>query len=323
MMPQHRILVTGANGFVGRWLMPALQDAAGDEPLELYGCGRGPGCDIALDIRDEATVVRVLRELHPTAIIHLAAIADPQEARRDPVTAWNVNFTATVNLARATLSEVPDCRFIYAGSSETYGQTFAETKGEAVTEGAALRPLTVYGATKAAADIALGRMYRDGLRSIRFRPFNHAGPGQTAAYVLPAFASQIARIEQGLSEPVIEVGNLSAYRDFLDVRDVVRAYALAALGKVTGVEGQVFNLSSGRAVQIGTILDILIRLSGRRIEVAVSQERLRPVDIPLARGNAERAFQVFGWTPRFPVEETIAAVLADWRQRVSASRSES
>lgn len=127
-MPQHRILVTGANGFVGRWLMPALQHVAADEPLELYGSGRGAGCDITLDIRDEAAVVGVLRELQPTAIIHLAAIADPQEARRDPATAWNVNFTATVNLAQATLSEVPDCRFVYAGSSETYGQTFADRK---------------------------------------------------------------------------------------------------------------------------------------------------------------------------------------------------
>lgn len=323
MTSQHRILVTGATGFVGRWLMPALRDVAGYEAIELYAAGRGPDCDVALDITDKVAVERVLKDIRPTSIVHLAAIAAPQEARRDPTLAWSVNFEGTLNLARATLNEVPECRFIYAGSSETYGQSFAEANGEPLTENSALRPMTVYGATKAAADVALGQMFFDGLRSIRFRPFNHTGPGQTDAYVVPAFASQVARIEQGLAKPVIEVGNLSACRDFLDVRDVVRAYALAACGKGRGAEGQVFNLSSGRAVQIGALLETLISFSNQKIEIVVSEERVRPVDIPMARGDAKRAHDMFGWSPKFQLEATIAAVLDDWRRRVADDRTKS
>ncbi len=319
MTAQPRILVTGASGFVGTWLMRILRDFSADTSLELVSAGRGPGCDIDLDVIDKTAVTAALRDFRPTAIVHLAAIAAPNEARKDPSQAWNVNFHGTINLAAAVKNEIPDCRFIFAGSSEAYGQSFADADGAAMTEDHALKPMTVYGATKAAADIAVGQMYFDGLRSIRFRPFNHTGPGQTESYVIPAFASQIARIEAGLAPPIIEVGNLGAYRDFLDVRDVVRAYALAALDKGRNVEGKVFNLASGKAVQIRTILDILVRLSGRDIEVIVSPERVRPIDIPTARGDASAAMNSLGWAPQFELEDTISAVLSDWRDRVNAS----
>lgn len=318
---QHRILVTGASGFVGTWLMRTLRDfpADIDTSLELVSTGRGLSCDIDLDVADKKAVVTALRDFRPTAVVHLAAIAAPQEARKDPTQAWKVNFHGTVNLASAVLSEVPDCRFIFAGSSETYGQSFADADGATVTEDRALKPMTIYGATKAAADIAVGQMYFDGLRSIRFRPFNHTGPGQAEAYVVPAFASQIARIEAGLAPPVIEVGNLSAYRDFLDVRDVVRAYALTALGKGDDADGKAFNLASGNAVEIRTILDILVRLSGREIEIVVAPDRVRPVDIPMARGEASAAMRSLGWVPQFELEDTVGAVLSDWRDRVNAA----
>lgn len=320
MTAQHRILVTGASGFVGTWLMRALREFPVDAGLELVSAGRGAGCDVDLDVVDKTAVTTALRDFRPTAVVHLAAIAAPQEARKDPSQAWNVNFHGTVNLASAVQHEVPDCRFIFAGSSEAYGQSFAEAEGAAMAEDRALKPMTVYGATKAAADIAVGQMYFDGLRSIRFRPFNHTGPGQTEAYVIPAFASQIARIEAGLAPPVIEVGNLEAYRDFLDVRDVVQAYALAALGKGRDAEGKVFNLASGKAVQIRMILDILVRLSGRDIKVVVAPERVRPVDIPTARGDASAAMYSLGWAPQFELEDTINAVLSDWKDRVNAAK---
>lgn len=319
MPAQNRILITGANGFVGTWLMRILRDFPVETGLELVSAGRGPGCDVGLDVTDKAAIATTLQDYRPTAVIHLAAIAAPQEARRDPSHAWNVNFQGTINLASAILSEVPDCRFVFVGSSEAYGQSFAAIEGAAVTEDLALKPMTVYGATKAAADIAVGQMYFDGLRSIRFRPFNHTGPGQTEAYVIPAFASQIARIESGAAPPVIEVGNLEAQRDFLDVRDVVRAYALAALGDNHDAEGKVFNLASGNAIEIRSILDTLVRLSGREIEVVVSPERVRPIDIPTARGNASAARKILGWKPEFSLEDTIDAVLSDWRDRTNAA----
>lgn len=319
MTAQHRILVTGASGFVGTWLMRTLRDFPTNASLELVSAGRGLGCDIDFDVTDKMAIAMALRDFRPTAVVHLAAIAAPQEARKDPAQAWKVNFQGTVNLSSAVLSEVPACRFIFAGSSETYGQSFADADGAAVTEDRALKPMTVYGATKAAADIAVGQMFFDGLRSIRFRPFNHTGPGQAEAYAIPAFASQIARIEAGRAPPKIEVGNLSAHRDFLDVRDVVHAYALAALGKGNDAEGKVFNLASGKAVEIRTILDILIRLSDRNIEVVVAPDRVRPVDIPMARGDASAVRRSLGWMPQFELEDTVRAVLSDWRDRVKVA----
>lgn len=318
MPAQHRILITGASGFVGTWLMRTLRDFPVEADLELIAAGRDPGSDLELDVTDKTRTASALRDVRPTAVVHLAAIAAPQEARRDPTQAWNVNFQGTVNLASAVLNEVPNCRFIYAGSSEAYGQSFAKVDGAAMTEDGALQPMSVYGATKAAADIAVGQMYFDGLRSIRFRPFNHTGPSQTEAYVIPAFASQIARIEAGISPPVIEVGNLGARRDFLDVRDVVRAYALAALGNGTEADGKIFNLASGKAVEIRYILDILLRLSECEIEVVVSPERVRPIDIPTARGDAGAATRILGWKPQYALEDTITAVLSDWRGRINA-----
>ncbi|MBD9491402.1 GDP-mannose 4,6-dehydratase [Ensifer sp. ENS11] len=318
MTLQHRILVTGASGFVGTWLMRTLRELSAEVAVDVLAAGRGACCDVELDIVDRGAAVRVIRALQPTAVVHLAAVAAPLEARNDPSNAWSVNFQGTINLASAVLSEARNCRFIYAGSSEAYGQSFTQALDQPVNEDCPLKPMTVYGATKAAADIALGQMYFDGLRSIRFRPFNHTGPGQAELYVVPAFASQVARIEAGLSEPIIEVGNLSAYRDFLDVRDVVRAYALTALGGGgQSVEGQAFNLSSGKAVQIRTILDLLVRLSRLEIEVVVSADRVRPTDVKLARGDASAAARALAWTPKFELEETVVAVLDDWRARIA------
>lgn len=317
-MSQHRILVTGANGFVGTWLLRAFQDISAETSVEVVSAGRGANCDIDMDIVDRRATERAVRDIRPTALIHLAAIAAPMEARKNPSQAWDVNLHGTLNLARAVLEDAPECRFIHAGSSESYGYFFHDAGEQAVKEDSPLKPMTAYGATKAAADIAIGQMCYDGLRAIRFRPFNHTGPGQSDAYVVPAFASQVARIMAGQMKPAIEVGNLTAHRDFLDVRDVVRAYAWAALGRGEGMEGGVFNLASGKAVRIQSILDTLIRLSGKPIEVVVAPDRVRPVDIPHASGDATAVRQALGWQPEIDLETTISDVLEDWRRKIGA-----
>ncbi len=313
LMRQHRILITGADGFVGTWLMRLLRDYAKTRPIELVTAGRSDNSDYSLDVVDRLDTYRIVREVQPTAVIHLAAIAAPMEARRDPSTAWNVNFQGTLNMASSVLSAAPDSKFIYASSSEVYGVTFEENNGRPVDERSLLQPKNMYGAAKAAADIAVGQMFYDGLRSIRFRPFNHTGPGQTPSFVVSAFAKQVADIMQGRIKPFIKVGNLDAFRDFLDVRDVVRAYATAALSENNDAEGKVFNLASGRTIQIREILEILIRLSDHDIEIIVDPEKVRPLEVPIAFGNADAAKQTFNWSPTVSIEKTIADVLDQWK----------
>ncbi len=171
-----------------------------------------------------------------------------------------------------------------------------------------------YATTKAAADLLLGEMAEAGLQAVRFRPFNHTGPGQSTAFAVPSFAAQIAAIERGEREPVMRVGNLDARRDFLDVRDVVEAYLLAATASSLP-RGVVLNLASGEPRRIGDVLDALLRLSSVAIRVERDPALMRPSDVPVTAGNAARARALLGWRPSIPWETTLRDVLDDHRRR--------
>ncbi|MFT4185177.1 MAG: GDP-mannose 4,6-dehydratase [Rhizobium sp.] len=320
MAREHRILITGASGFVGSWLRRELDKrrlTAGPE-LTILTAGQGDASDWKTNIADRGQVETLIRDCRPTAIIHLAAIAAPADARKMPQRAWDVNFQGTMNLAYATMEFAPEARFIFVGSSEAYGASFIDAAKAPIKESAALKPMNVYGATKAAADVLVGQLAYDGLKSIRFRPFNHTGPGQTDAYVVSAFAKQLAEISVGAKPARISVGNLSAFRDFLDVRDVVRAYADAALIDVAPDHiGGVFNLSSGRSVQIQSILDELIALSGLDVDVEIDPQRLRGPEIAVAAGDNGAAFNAFGWKPEIELSRTLGDVLDDWKIRLA------
>jgi GDP-4-dehydro-6-deoxy-D-mannose reductase len=320
MPREHRILITGASGFVGSWLQRELDKRRLEQGsgLIVLTAGQGDAADWKTDITDRDQVTTLIRNCRPTAIIHLAAIAAPADARKMPQRAWDVNFQGTMNLAYAAMELAPESRFIFAGSSEAYGASFIDAAKAPVKESAALKPMNVYGATKAAADVLVGQLAYDGLKSIRFRPFNHTGPGQTDAYVVSAFAKQLAEISVGAKPPRISVGNLSAFRDFLDVRDVVRAYADAALiDEAPDILGRVFNLSSGRSVQVQSILDMLIELSGLKVEVEIDPQRLRGPEIVTASGDNGAALEAFGWKPEIELSRTLGDVLEDWKIRVA------
>ncbi|TJV53577.1 MAG: NAD-dependent epimerase/dehydratase family protein [Mesorhizobium sp.] len=311
----HRILVTGASGFVGTALMQLLErEHAGCKVfvLDNYEGRRNP-----IDLRDREAIDDAVREVQPTALVHLAAVAAPSDARNAPRHAWDINVTGTMNLAESVMCHAPEARFVYVGSSEAYGASFQDGVGP-LTENAPLRPVNVYGATKAAADLLIGQMCYDGLRAIRFRPFNHTGPGQSDTYVVSDFARQVAEILSGKGEPVIHVGNLEAERDFLDVCDVVRAYAIAAIQDSKTGPDCVYNIASGRPRRIRDILDMLISQSGIEIEVRADPKRLRPNEIPVACGDASKARERLKWTPLVPFEQTIADVLDYWRRICSA-----
>lgn len=304
------IAVTGLSGFVGARFK---QHIAGLDRSELEVVPLMGGNGRSSDIRDAQRVSEAIGALEPNVILHLAAMALPASAKADPATAWNVNVIGTLNIGQAILSRAPNARLIYVGSSEAYGGSFLHCT-EPLIESAALEPRSAYGATKAAADLLIGQMALDGLNAVRFRPFNHTGPGQAADYVVSAFARQVARIECGLQLPVVNVGNLEAERDFLDVRDVVAAYALAALPETCLPVGTVMNLATGAPLRIGAILSTLLGMANLPISVEVDPTRLRPNDIARASGSPDRANALLKWKPIIPFEQTIKNVLNSWRE---------
>ncbi|WP_336492333.1 GDP-mannose 4,6-dehydratase [Methylobacterium nigriterrae] len=317
----ERILVTGANGFVGRHLLAALAER-GEAGARVFA-GRQTGAAgsidqgeaIALDVTDAAQVRSAVKAVQPSVVVHLAAIAALQEARLDPERTFRVNLQGTMHLASAVLREAPGARFLFVGTSEVYGGTFKSHTGP-LDEGALLDPTNPYAASKAAADLLIGQMARDGLNAVRLRPFNHTGPGQSEAFVVPAFAAQVARIEAGRQEPVLRVGNLDALRDFLDVRDVADAYLRAIFAPAIG-GGTILNIASGVPRRIGEALDGLRALARVDIRVEPDPTRMRPNDTPLAIGDASRARASLGWTPRIAWETTLADTLDHWRKMVA------
>ncbi len=304
-MPPRRILITGASGFVGRHLTPAL---AALLPGAVCLCP-------VFDVTDEAATRAAVQDAQPNACIHLAAIAAPTAAQSDPDAAWRVNLHGTLLLARVLAELSPGATLVHASSADAYGSSFA-SHGPCLDETAPLNPINTYGATKAAADLALGAMPAAPLRIIRVRPFNHTGRGQSASFVVPSFARQVARVEAGLQRTV-RVGALDTMRDFLDVRDVCRAYALCLLHADALPARAIFNIASGRARSIRSVLDGLIGLSKAAIDVETDPDRLRPSEIQSASGDCALAGRLLGWAPRISWQESLGEVLDDWRDSVA------
>jgi GDP-4-dehydro-6-deoxy-D-mannose reductase len=215
------------------------------------------------------------------------------------------------------LKRAPEATFLFISSAEIYGLSFRDNDA-ALDENAPMRPANPYAASKAACDIALGEMALRGLRCVRMRPSNHTGAGQSDSFVVPAFARQIARIEAGLQEPVMRVGALDRWRDFLDVRDVCDAYVMALRAAPGLPVASVFNIASGNLRRIGDILDALLSRSDAKVEVVEDAARMRPTDVMRTLGNASLARQQLNWAAKVPWDDTLDTVLADWRARVPA-----
>ena len=308
--PPRRILITGATGFVGRHLQACLAAAYPEAALFTP----------QIDVRDAEIVAAEVQRARPEVCIHLAAVSSIRAVEQDEDYAWEVNLRGTLCVARAIVRHAPECQMLLASSADAYGGSFRA--GTPIDESAPLAPMSAYSTTKAAADLAIGSMASHGLRCVRLRPFNHTGPGQTAQFVVPAFARQIARIEAGLQPPLMLVGNIDTWRDFLDVRDVCAGYLACIAKRDMLSSGTILNLASGMPRRIGDILSELQALAGIALEVRTDPSRVRESDLPMACGDATRAHELLGWVPAMPWTRTLQDVLDDWRVRVQAEAKE-
>ncbi|MEM6282002.1 MAG: GDP-mannose 4,6-dehydratase [Chloroflexota bacterium] len=314
-----RILITGVSGFVGHHLAQHLHLAYPD--AELHGTTRRSDADFSampyvtrhvIDLRDPDRTSALVGDVQPQQVYHLAAQAFVPRSFEAPWETLENNVRSQLNLTLACLNLDPLPRVLAISSAEIYGIVGKDSIP--MHEELPPRPTSPYSVSKVTQDM-LAMQYHGShdLPIMTARPFNHFGPGQNARFVAPAFAMQVARIEAGLQSPIIEVGDLSAKRDFTDVRDIVAAYRLLA---EQGEPGQTYNVASGKAESIQYLLDTLLGFVNIEIKVHIDRSHLRPVKIPILLGDATRLREQTGWEPQFSFEQSLEDVLNDCRQRV-------
>ena len=316
-----RVLITGAGGFVGRHLSTLIQTTDPDAELHgtIYNLAELPDQTSVsyhtIDLLDVDATKALIAEVQPQEVYHLAAMASTAESFQHPWRTFESNSRIQMNLLEACrmLPEKP--RFLVASSAVVYGPT--KSHEQPIREDAPFRPTNAYSLSKVTQDMMAYQYYMsDRIPTIRARAFNHLGPGQRESFVAPDFALQIAQIELGLQEPIMQVGNLSAARDFTDVRDVARAY-IALMKK--GEAGEAYNVASNNTYTIQALLDTLLTFTSTEITVTVDEEKLRPVDVPEVRGDYSRLKAQTDWEPIIPFEQSLKELLDDCRQRIKQS----
>jgi GDP-4-dehydro-6-deoxy-D-mannose reductase len=288
--------VTGGAGFAGRHLRALLPEAVSPSRSEL-------------DLLDAGAVRSAVRDASPAVVFHLAALASVRRSWDAPAETLTANVAMTANLLEAVRLEAPEATVVVIGSGEVYGPP----ESLPVDEDAPLRPQNPYAVSKAACDLLAGQ-YADafGMRVVRMRPFNHAGPGQSEDYVVATLTRQVAEAEAaGRDEVLLRTGNPDSARDFTDVRDVARAYVSAE-----SLERGAFNVASGRAVTVRDLIELVRSASRLPVRHEIDPARMRAHDVPEVRGSAERLREATGWRPEIALERTVADALEDWRERL-------
>ena len=314
-----RVLITGVTGFAGSHLADLCLMK---KDVDLYGIIRWRSRTeniehiwdkiklLECDLRDATSTRDAIEEVKPDYIFHLAAQSFVPTSWRAPTESLVTNIIGQLNVFEAVRKINLRCRIQVACSSEEYGMVYPNETP--IKETNPLRPLSPYGVSKVGQDM-LAYQYFMSYRMdvVRTRGFNHTGPRRPAIFVASDFAKQLVDIGRGLQPPVIKVGNLEAFRDFTDVRDIVRGYWLA-LEK--GKPGEVYNLCSGRAYRIGDVLDMLVSMAGLKVEVRQEEARMRPSDVPRLEGDNSKFIADTGWKPAIPFERTLADLIEFWRQ---------
>jgi len=264
-----------------------------------------------VDLLDRARVDTLVQQVQPQWVFHLAALSSPAASWDDPAGTIATNAGLEANLLAALVQLEPMPRVVVVGSGDEYGRP--PGRARRLDEGTPLRPLTPYGVSKVTQDLlALQYHLSHGLPAIRMRPFNHAGPRQAPHFAIASFAQQIARIELGKQPPVLKVGNLQARRDFTDVRDIVRAYLLAA---EKGKPGEVYNVGSGTAPRLRAVVDLLMGMTRVKIRLEVDPQRQRTAEADVYVCDARRFQRLTGWRPQIGLERTLRDTLDYWRHR--------
>lgn len=311
-----KALIIGAAGFVGNYLIDHIQKnciwsiVVTKMPQEKISFDGIEICD--LDILDREAIVELLSRVRPDYIYHLAAQSSVGLSWKNPDLTMDVNIKGTIHVLDAIRELDYKPRVLLIGSGEEYGHVKPEEVP--IVEDSVLRPGNLYAVTKACQNM-VGKIYSDAydMDIISVRAFNHVGPNQAPLFVVADFCKQVAEIEAGRREPVMKVGNLSAKRDFTDVRDVVQSYVLLM---EHGKPGETYNVGSGEAIQISEILEKIIAMSEVDIRVEIDRNRLRPVDVPIIEADVKKIFDCCGWKKTIDLETTLRETLNYWRENV-------
>ncbi len=306
-------LIIGGAGFVGNYLIEHLMNdckwSVNVTKLQNEIIDNADAVTYNLDILDKQAISDVLQTIKPDYIFHLAAQSSVALSWKNPSLTIDVNIKGSVNVLEAIRELDYKPRVLLIGSGEEYGRIHSDETP--ITEGNSTRPGNIYAATKACQNM-LGKIYADAYHMdiIMVRAFNHIGPKQSPAFVVADFCKQVAEIEKGIKEPIIKVGNLSAKRDFTDVRDVVKAYSLLIQ---KGTAGETYNVGSGKAVSIEELLDTILKCSDMSIRIEIDENKIRPIDIPIIEADIYKLRECTGWEKGISLEKTIKDTLEYWR----------
>ncbi len=309
-----KALIIGGGGFVGGYLIAELEKNGYDVYATcLEGEKIQGNCTVYhLDIRKIEDISAILNETNPNIVYHLAAQSSVAVSWKKPQLTAEINVIGGINVLEAVRGYGKKLRLVVIGSGEEYGYISADSCPLKETE--PLHPGNIYAVTKACQEMTAQVYIRAyDMDIVMVRAFNHSGPKQDSIFVISDFCRQIAEIEAGEKSPVIRVGNLSAMRDFTDVRDIVRSYRLLA---ESGRKGEIYNIGRGRAVTIQYILDTALQLSTVPITVEKDMNRMRASDIPIIEPDVSKIRHDTGWQAEITVEQTIEDTLNYWRKGV-------